>query len=183
VTPQLVPPQAVAESLAGALLPHARQPNGTATRFLLVRAEEAREHLPETLRGAGGEVTVAPAYGTVIPAASVELIRDLFPPAADSRVTHEIATSSRMGGARSPDLPQPSIDAITFTSSSTARNLVALCNAAEVTLPESALRVSIGPITSQTLRDLGLPPHAEAPEATVTSLAETLMTVLRKRQP
>ena len=43
LTPNLIPPQAVAESLAAALLPHALQPDGTPTRFLLIRAEQARE--------------------------------------------------------------------------------------------------------------------------------------------
>ncbi len=155
--PTLVPPQAVAESLAEALLPHALQPDGTPTRFLLLRAEEAREHLPETLRAAGAEVTVAPAYRTVIPEGSVPLLREIF---AET--------------ARHPD-------AITFTSSSTARNLLALCEAARVILPATILRVSIGPITSRTLHELGFPADAEAPEATVSALAETVMKSLRIR--
>ena len=156
--PILVPPQAVAESLAEALLPHALQPDGTSTRFLLIRAEEAREHLPETLRAAGAEVTVAPAYRTVIPEGSVPLLRELF--AATSRPP----------------------DAITFTSSSTARNLIAVCEAARVPLPAASLRVSIGPITSRTLHELGFPAHTEALEATVSALAEAVMRTLRARK-
>lgn len=155
-TPGLVPPHAVAESLTEALLPYARQPDGTPTRFLLVRAEEARELLPETLRAAGAVVTIAPAYRTIVPEGSVELIRELF---------------SAVPGAASSS----TIDAVTFTSSSSARNLLALAEAAGVTLPPAALRISIGPITSQTLRDLGVPPHAEAPQATIASLAETVL--------
>jgi uroporphyrinogen-III synthase len=45
----VVPPQAVAESLAEALLPFAEREDGGAARFLLVRAEVGREVLPETL--------------------------------------------------------------------------------------------------------------------------------------
>lgn len=146
----LVAPQAVAESLAEALLPHACRPDGSARRFLLVRAEDARDVLPETLRGEGAEITVAPAYRTVVPAGSVDVIRELF------------------GGATSE------IAAITFTSSSTARNLLALCEAAGVRLPSSALRVSIGPITSETLRSLGYAPHAEAVTASVAALAQAV---------
>lgn len=153
----LVPAQAAAESLTEALLPHACQADGTPTRFLLLRAEEAREHLPETLRAAGAEVTVVPVYRTVIPGASADLLGDLF---------------SR----------DPAIAAITFTSSSAARNLVALCDSAGVRVPASALRISIGPITSQTLRNLGLPPHAEAPEASLLSLAETVVDTLAHRK-
>ena len=151
--PNLVPPQAIAESLADALLPYARRADGQTTRLLLVRAEDARQYLPDTLRAAGAEVTIAPAYRTRVPQGSVALLRELL------------------------SVPE-AVAAITFTSSSTARNLVALCEAAEVVLPQSALRVSIGPITSHTLRELGLPPHAEAPEATVDSLAEAVARVL-----
>ena len=150
----LIPRQAVAEALAEALLPHARLADGMPTRFLFVRAEEAREHLPATLRAAGADLTIAPAYRTVIPAGSVALLHNLL---AD---------------------PLLSVRAITFTSSSSAHNLLALCAAAGVTLPGTALRISIGPITSQTLHDLGYPPDAESPEPNVASLAQTVVQTL-----
>jgi len=150
LTPTLIPEKAIAESLAIALLPHAIQPDGTPTRFLLLRAEVARDHLPEALRTAGAEVTIAPAYRTVIPEASITAIQTLF---AD---------------------PKRHPTAITFTSSSTAENLFALLKSANLTLPTEILRASIGPITSQTLRNLGYPPQIEAQQATVTSLVEAL---------
>jgi uroporphyrinogen-III synthase len=146
----LIPPQAVAESLAEALLPHARQPDGTPTRFLLIRAETARDILPETLRKAGGEVTIAPAYRTVIPQDSLPLIRTLF---------HS---------------PETYPDAITFTSSSTVTNLMALLAAADLSLPRNIPRISIGPITSQTLRDNNIPPHAESSDPTIESLVQKI---------
>lgn len=151
----LVPPEAVAESLASALLPFAVQPSSNPTRFLLIRAEEGRDHLPDRLRQAGAEVRVVPAYRTVVAQDSVDLVASLFQGQSDP------------------------LDAITFTSSSSVRNLLALCEAAQVQLPGAALRVSIGPITSATLRQAGYPPHAEAPVATVESLAETVANVLR----
>lgn len=157
VVADLVPGQAVAEALARELVAEARQIDGTATRFLLVRAEEARDVLPEALRAGGGEVTIAPAYRNVIPAGSVEAVREMF------------AKPERM-----PDV-------ITFTSSSSASNLIALCKAAGVELPASALRVSIGAITSRTLRELGYSPDAEAPNASVQSLAETVALALKER--
>lgn len=153
----IVPEQAVAEAMVQELLPYARQSDGAATRFLLVRAEEARDVLPETLRAAGGNVTIAAAYRNVMPAGSVEAIREMF--------------------AKPEMMP----DAIPFTSSSSARNLLALCKAAGVELPKAALRVSIGSITSQTLRELGYPADAEAPKASVPSLAETVALALRDR--
>ncbi len=156
LAPDLLPPQAVAESLADVLLSHALQPDGSPTRLLLIRAEQAREYLAETLRAAGAEVTIAPAYCTVVPAGSTEALRELF--------------------ARPEDCP----DAITFTSSSTARNFFGLLEAASITLPPGIVRASIGPVTSATLRDLGHPPQVEASEANVTALAEALLQHLRR---
>jgi uroporphyrinogen-III synthase len=149
--PDLIPSQAVAESLAEALLPFVRQPDGSPSSFLLIRAEEARDHIPRTLRTAGAEVVIAPVYRAVIPAGSVDAIRELF--------------------SRPENYP----DAITFTSASTARNLFALFGAAGLTLPADIVRASIGPITSATLRDLGYPPQVEASEARVALLVENLV--------
>ena len=152
LAPTLIPPQAVAESLAAALLPHATP----GTRFLLIRAEAARDVLPETLTAAGAEVTIAPAYRTVIPTGSIPQLRALF---------HSLAGYP---------------DAITFTSSSTATNLLALLEAAGLSLPPEILRISIGPITSQTLRDLDLPPHAEAAQPTIPALVEKVVKTLKQ---
>jgi len=140
----LVPKQAVAESLIEALLPNLHP----GSRVLLIRAATARDILPESLTQAGAKVTIAEAYRTVIPSESIESLRTLF--------------------ASNPP------DAVTFTSSSTATNLVALLESAGITLPPTIVRASIGPITSATLRTLGLPPTIEAPEATTASLASTL---------
>ena len=119
-----------------------------------MRAEDARDVLPEALNAAGARVTVAPAYRTVVPAGSIDAVQALF------------------AG------PIPDIAAITFTSSSTARNLLALCEAAGVTLPPAVIRVSIGPITSETLRSLGYAPHAEAVTASVAALAQAVREVI-----
>jgi uroporphyrinogen-III synthase len=154
----LIPPQAVAESLAAALTPHARRSEGSPARMLLVRAEDARDALPDALRSAGAVLTLASAYRNAIPTGCVGAIRSLFASPADSPA------------------------AITFTSSSSARHLLALCEAAAVTLPPTALRISIGPVTSDTLRELGIPPHAEAPEANIRALAEATRDALTARR-
>ena len=70
--------------------------------------------------------------------------------------------------------PANSPDAVTFTSASTAGNLIALLEAAGLTLPSSVVRASIGPVTSRALGVLGLPPHLEAAEPTIAALADTL---------
>jgi uroporphyrinogen-III synthase len=154
----VVPPRAVAESLAEALLPFAHHLDGGATRFLVVRAEAAREVLTDTLRAAGADVVVAPAYRTVVAEASVGAIREMFE-ARD----------------RWPD-------AICLTSSSSVRNLLALLDVCGLKLPEEVLKVSIGPITSQTLRDEGFAPHAEATTATIHELAIAVMKVVSLRR-
>ncbi len=162
LTPDLIPPQAVAESLAQTLLPHIILAR---TRILLVRAETARDTLPDQLRAAGAHLNIAPAYRNVIPHESIPLLQELF---------------------RSP-VNWP--DAITFTSSSIAANLLTLLETAGLELPpdgahgKTILRASIGPITSQTLRDLGHPPHLEAPQSTVAALAQTVAHHLRKPLP
>lgn len=142
---ELVPPQAVAESLAEALKPYAEN-----SAMLLVRAAVARDILPEALTAAGATVTIAEAYRNVIPKDSVVELRNLF-------------------AAEPPD-------AIMFTSASTAQNLVALLEAAQLTIPPQTVLVSIGPITSQALRDLHLEPTIEATAATISALVDALST-------
>lgn len=153
----LIPSQAVAESFVEALQPYMYQKDGRSTRFLLVRAESAREYLPEALREGGAEVTIAPAYRNVIPEESVAALRELF---------------------RSREMWP---DAITFTSSSSATNLLALLEVAGLELPAEVLRVSIGPVTSRTMEDAGYPPHAESEVSTIQELARATMRVLEAR--
>jgi uroporphyrinogen-III synthase len=149
LTVDLIPPQYIGESLAQALLPEA-----PGKSFLLVRAAEARDILPETLTAAGANVTIAEAYRNQLPPDSMQALQALF-------------TS-----------PEQYPDAITFTSASTARNLCALLEAANLTLPANITLASIGPVTSQTLRDLGHSPTIEAAEPTIPSLVQSLRTHL-----
>jgi uroporphyrinogen-III synthase len=146
LTVDLIPQQYIAESLAAALLPEARGKS-----FLLVRAAEARDHLPETLTAAGATVTIAEAYRNQLPAESIPALQALFAS------------------------PETYPDAITFTSASTARNLCALLEAADLTLPPNITLASIGPITSETLRNLGHEPTIEASEPTIPALIQSLL--------
>lgn len=142
----LVPERYVAESLASELSPYAAK-----ARMLLVRAADARDVLPEMLRAAGAEVTIADSYRNQIPSGSIAALQNLF---TDRR-----------------SLP----DAVTFTSASTARNLFTLLEAGGFTLPEKIVRASIGPITSQTLYELGFPAHVEAASHTIPALVHCLV--------
>ena len=65
---------AMAESLAKAMLPHARN-----ARMLLVRAEAGRDVLIDQLTAGGAEVALAPAYRTIIPVESAERLRRELP--------------------------------------------------------------------------------------------------------
>jgi uroporphyrinogen-III synthase len=147
LTVDLVPPQYTAESLAEALLPEA-----PGKSFLLPRAAEARDILPEILRAAGATVTIAEAYRNQTPPDSIPALQHLF------------------------SAPENYPDAITFTSASTATNLFALLEAANLTLPPNLTLASIGPITSQALRDLGHEPTVEAAEPTIPALVQSLAT-------
>ena len=95
-------------------------------RILLVRAEKARDVLPKELSAAGAIVDEAFAYRTVP------------------------ETRDTSGAQR--QLAQDGADLITFTSSSTVENFLAL----GLPWPKGMRIASIGPITSKTVRDEGL---------------------------
>jgi uroporphyrinogen-III synthase len=141
----LVPQKYVAEWLLKAL-----RPVVGGESVLLVRAEVARDVLPSGLRAAGAEVTVADAYKTELPTASVAKLKEIF--STEVLIPH----------------------AITFTSSSTARNAHALLLAAGVILPPETVLASIGPVTSNTMEQLGFEPTIEAEASTIASLVEAL---------
>ena len=147
----LIPQRYVTESLAEALTPEV-----AGRRVLLIRAEEARDVLPESLTQAGAVMTIAPAYRNQIPVASVSSIRRIF------------------------SSPESYPHAVTLTSASTARSLVALMDAAGLALPSDIALVSIGPITSQALRELGHEPATEAREATIPALVEALVSLFSR---
>lgn len=121
-------------------------------RVLVARAAEAREVLIEELRRRGAEVDEVAAYRTVM----------------------------GEGGERAEELTRSlengEVDAVTFTSSSTVKNLVALLGGQEqaVRLLKGVTLASIGPITSATARKMGLAVDVEAHEYTVAGLVEAL---------
>jgi uroporphyrinogen-III synthase len=145
----LVPPKYVAESLVDGL--RDRVAGG---RILLARAAVARDVIPEALRRLGAAMDVVDAYRTVIPDDSAGLVRGVF-----------------------ADLPLP--DAVTFTSSSTATNFFHLLGEAGLcSVPDGVLAVSIGPITSATLRELGWEPAVEADPHDVEGLVRAVVWAL-----
>lgn len=140
----LLPREYVAEGLIAAL--GDRDLRGKA--FLIPRARVARDLVPRVLEERGARVEVVEAYQTGVPEVTSEELTHLFTPPPD---------------------------AITFTSSSTATNLAKLLGEDRLveTLRGTAI-ASIGPITSQTLRKLGLDVTFEAQESTMSGLVQAL---------
>src|SRR5271156_2550109 len=116
-------------------------------RFLIPRAEVAREALPEILRDKGAkEVVVAPAYRTVKPkGAQVERMREL--------------------------LASGSIDLVTFTSSSTVTNFCELLGASAPGIKAAA----IGPITAATAEERGFDVVVKARQYTIDGLVRGIL--------
>jgi len=109
-------------------------------RVLIARAAEARDVLPETLRARGWHVDVVEAYRTV----------------AGEPTADELAAVAEA-------------DVVTFTSSSTVRNFLAVCD----TVPPVV--ACIGPVTAATARELGLTVDVEADEHTIDGLLDALV--------
>ncbi len=91
IAPQadLIPPQAVAESFAAALIPHA-----PGASMLLIRAAIARDHLPEALVAAGAKLTLAEAYRNVVPPEAAAQLRSLFTHEPPDAITFTSASTA-----------------------------------------------------------------------------------------
>jgi uroporphyrinogen-III synthase len=144
-----MPEEYVAEAVVGLL-----QENVRGKHVLLVRAAVARDVIPQELRKAGADIHVVEAYRTVIPADSIMQVRGLF-------------------GEGKP-LP----DAVTFTSSSTVTNFFALLAAAKIQLPVGLRAVSIGPVTTRTLRQHDWEPACEALKYDIPGVVEACVGLL-----
>jgi uroporphyrinogen III methyltransferase/synthase len=114
-------------------------------RALVARAAEARDVLPEALRARGAEVDVLALYETV-----------------PERLDGEALAAARAA------------DFVTFTSSSTVRYFLRAAGG-DAKLADATRIVSIGPVTSATLREHGLEPHVEAPRHDVDGVLEALL--------
>jgi len=168
IVADLVPEEYVAESIVEALLPRlteaplAARPEAlegssgaTKLRILVPRAEGARTELVEGLQAAGAEVDEVTLYRAAVPetapAEALSLLRD---------------------GA---------IDIVTFTSSSTVRNLAAMLNGHIETL-RRPLVACIGPITAKTAEELGLRVDVVALDYTVEGLVRAIRDAERERK-
>ena len=141
----LQPEESVAERLVEAFQQHESVEN---LRFLLVRAANARDVLPKRLTQLGAIVDEAIAYRTVPENDDIT--------GARKRFTDEGA------------------DLITFTSSSTVENFLAL----KFPWPKGIKTASIGPITSGTMQQAGLEVDVEATQHDIDGLVEAIVGLL-----
>jgi uroporphyrinogen III methyltransferase/synthase len=114
-------------------------------RILLPRAAVARDLIPVELAKLGAQVDVVEAYRNAIPEDAPARAREIF--------------------SKKPDW-------ITFTSSSTVKNLVAIAGSEAL----AGVRIaSIGPVTSETVRRHGLKVDAEAKQYTIEDLVAAIL--------
>ena len=112
-------------------------------RALVARAADARDVIPDWLAGRGADVDVVALYETV------------------REQPGEAAVEAALGA-----------DYVTFTSSSTVRNLT---EALGERFPRDARVVSIGPVTSEAVAEAGLEVAVEAERHDVDGLVEALL--------
>lgn len=137
----LMPDEAITEGILREFEKHGSVEN---EKILIVRAEVTREILAKELTARGAIVDEAIAYRTVQETGDVSGGLERF----------------KSEGA----------DMITFTSSSTAENFMAL----KLPLPPGLKTASIGPVTSSTMKELGLRVDVEAKEHDVPGLIKAI---------
>jgi uroporphyrinogen III methyltransferase / synthase len=145
IRPDVVPREYRAEGLVERL----RGVVGRGDRVLLPRASQTRDVLVTELQRLGAAVTEVPAY---------------------------VTRSVDGGAARLRDaLAAGTIDAVTFTSSSTARNFAELFSADDRRSWRGRVAIaSIGPITAATAAEYGLATDVMPSEYTIPALARAL---------
>lgn len=162
VIADLVPDEYIAESVATALIADAHRHGSSIAeqRFLLARASEARKVLVSELQQAGALVDEVPAYNTL-------------PVSYDDSRGREVLNL----------LLNRQLAILTFTSSSTVRSFVTWLKSCEQDatvalidfVKQHTQLASIGPITSQTARELGLNVDIEAKEFTIDGLVNAIV--------
>jgi uroporphyrinogen III methyltransferase/synthase len=144
IVPDLVAEEHVAEGLARQILA-----TGPATTALLIRASEARDTLPNSLKAAGLVVNVVAAYRT-----------------------RKLADQQRE--QLQEKLQSGIVDAVLLTSSSMAQALIEALGPDIDTALSNVCVASIGPITSATLARLGVTAHVTATTYTIEGLLDAL---------
>jgi uroporphyrinogen-III synthase len=149
----IVPKEYIAESVVRSLKKKVK-----GKQVLLVRAKVARDVIPRELRRAGAKVDVVEAYETVVPHSS----------------------RARLRAALKDPKRRPHV--VTFTSSSTVKNFVQLLGPRHAEL-DGIRMASIGPVTSATLREFGMPVGIAAKEFTIPGLVAAIVREISAGMP
>jgi len=186
----VVPDQYVAESVVESL-----RGKVEGRRVLLARAKVARDVIPRELRRLGANVDVVETYETVVPSSSGKRLSALM--ADEKRRPHIVCFTSsstvrnfaRLLGMEPPRSGASGNKVLPNQPRRGARiqpRALALGKSGSQLVPKgrknilSGLRfASIGPITSNTLRELGLPVHIEAGEYTIPGLIRAIVNAHR----
>jgi uroporphyrinogen III methyltransferase / synthase len=150
VRADLIPDESRAEGVFDAL--KATGPV-TGVRFLLPRADIARELLPDQLRDAGAAVTEVVAYRTVVAGGERDADHDVYRMLLDRQ-----------------------IDAVTFTSASTVRNFARMLGEEQAAdLLNTTVVAAIGPVTAEAAQQLGIHVTVVPKKYTIPDLVDALV--------
>src|SRR6266545_4808052 len=151
ITCCLVPERFQAEGILDKVTPETMR----GKQVLIPRAAAAREVLPDTLRQWGASVDVVVAYRAVIPATDIEPLVER--------------------------LRQREVDVISFTSSSTVKNFVRIFDGRNLTeIANGSTIACIGPITAETVEQLGGHTAIVAEEFTIDGLVRAIVSHFEK---
>ena len=118
-------------------------------KVLLPRAEEARPVIPVELTKMGAKVNEVAVYRTEFDDTSREKVAEA--------------------------LSNGKVDMVTFTSSSTVKNFVGMIPGGDLSLLENVTVASIGPVTEETAKELGLTSHITADSYTIDGLVDAIV--------
>ena len=157
ITVDLTPPEYRAEAVVQALRATG---NLQSQRFLLPRADLARELLAEELRKSGAEVVEVTAYRTALAEADREGDPDVYGMLLEKR-----------------------IDAVTFASASTVRNFVRIYGEeAAADLLRSTAVACIGPVTAEAAEQCGSHTAIMPEQYTIPALVDALVAYFSKAE-
>jgi uroporphyrinogen III methyltransferase/synthase len=129
------------------------------TRFLLPRADIAREVLADQLRDAGADVSEVVAYRTMLGGGERDGDQDIYRMLLDRQ-----------------------IDAITFTSASTVKNFAKIFGEEQAAdLLRTTVVASIGPVTAEAAQQLGIATTVMPERYTVPDLVDALVEHFRSQ--
>jgi uroporphyrinogen III methyltransferase / synthase len=129
------------------------------TRFLLPRADIAREVLADQLRDAGADVSEVAAYRTMLGGSERDGDHDIYRMLLDRQ-----------------------IDAITFTSASTVKNFAKIFGEEQAAdLLRTTVVASIGPVTAEAAQQLGIQTTVMPERYTIPDLVDALVEHFRSQ--